>query len=94
MRSFFVAATLLLITAGVFAGKARFFDTFDLSCYNSSVGYINCVSSTASITFPSGDALKVGTSGQTPASISSGSLSYTVYELDATTGNYLPVLVQ
>jgi hypothetical protein len=88
LKIFFVSAALLLVTAGVFAGKSKYFVTETLFGYNSSVGYKQMQAGT--FTTSAGDLLQVGTSGDTPATISLSTASYGVYYYNG--ASYVPVI--
>jgi hypothetical protein len=88
IKVFFIAAALLMTTAGVFAGSSKFFDTFALYGYNTSIGYKTLAQS---VIIGAADEFKVATAGSTPASVTFNSLSYGVYQYDITTASYLPV---
>lgn len=86
---FFVVAAMMLVTAGVFAGKSKFFATYDIFEYNSSVGYHLFLPSTQTF----------GTTGlsysttATPVSISSATATYKLYT-GVPGSTYYPVFVQ
>jgi hypothetical protein len=89
MKVFAAAAALLLVTAGVFAGSSKFFDTYALYGYNTTVGYK--ILHDGAVTITGTDEMKVAAAGATPAQISTTTASFYVYYYDVTLGTYKPI---
>ena len=88
MKMFFIAATLLLVTAGVFAGKSKFFTTYTVYAALPTLGEYEVIetgatiSNTAPFTFTVGTAQSILTS--------SNGIQYGVYAY-GTGANYVPL---
>lgn len=88
---FFVAAALLLVTAGVFAGKSKFFTNYGLYAYSTSTGYVAAVTGTVGFV---GTVLQYSSSA-TPFSVSDvNSNVYTFYTGTSASGTLYPVFLQ
>ena len=85
IKMFFVAAALLLVTAGVFAGKVKFTDPTNLYAYNSTAGVAYEITSS-----PFSGAFTTTQSGTQAQILNSASTApYLLYQISG--GTYTPV---
>jgi len=85
MKLFLVAASLTLVTAGVFAGKSKFVDSYQIyGTANGGTTYVPMQD--GAITLSLSDEFTLGAIGSTPAAVSqTGKSTYSLYYYDATT---------
>jgi hypothetical protein len=87
VKMFFIAAALVLTTAGVFAGRAKFANPSNLWAYNSSVGAFEI--STGS--FVSGALSTTPSGNQAQITSSSSGANYLLYQITGSPAVYTPV---